>query len=181
VTIAGEKFLAVVDRDSAPVPESGCWLWLKKRTPNGYGRMICNGREIQAHRAAWESRSGEEAPRDMHVCHKCDVPSCVNPDHLFLGTPKQNSQDMVWKGRAGPQVHPAAYQGRKRPDVVIELRDSASGQIVSLISDDTIRRVFRDARMIREVAATFGISKKTVSSIRAGQGRYAAVISEIAI
>lgn len=81
-----------------PVPESGCWLW--EHATNGlYGVMRYNGRQEYAHRVAFALFRGP-IPQGIIVCHKCDVPSCVNPEHLFLGTHKTNCDDKFAKGRA---------------------------------------------------------------------------------
>ena len=64
-----------------PVPESGCWLWLGAEKGNGYGNVKQGRRNTTAHRRSWEEHNGP-IPKGMHVCHKCDTPSCVNPDHL---------------------------------------------------------------------------------------------------
>lgn len=87
-----------------PEPMSGCWIWLGAREmPFGYGKMsiIISGRArtISAHRVSF-SEFNSKIPDGMCVLHKCDTPSCVNPKHLFLGTYKQNTQDMMLKGRA---------------------------------------------------------------------------------
>lgn len=83
------------------IDKNGCWIFGGFITNYGYGRVRNNGFKYLTHRLSWEERFGS-IPEDMLVCHKCDVPSCVNPDHLFLGTPKTNHQDAINKGRINP-------------------------------------------------------------------------------
>jgi hypothetical protein len=100
--------------DSIPEPTTGCWLWLRSRDKDGYGSLRADGRTRRAHREAYMAYMGP-IPDGAHVLHKCDTPACVNPDHLFLGTQRDNLRDCVVKGRHGnlvkthcPQGHPYA-------------------------------------------------------------------------
>src|SRR5436305_10075825 len=81
-----------------PEPMSGCWLWTASVNDDGYGKfrlsMECFTR---AHVAAWELLRGDR--RGLSVLHKCDVRQCVNPDHLYLGTQKENARDAIVRGR----------------------------------------------------------------------------------
>ena len=79
------------------ITETGCWIWMGA-TSNGYGVASDNGKTQPAHRYSWELHNGP-IPEGMQVCHKCDVKPCVNPDHLFIGTQKDNMHDAMRKGR----------------------------------------------------------------------------------
>lgn len=77
---------------------NGCWIWTGARV-RGYGVFHMSRKMGYAHRMAWIIRHGT-IPSGAHICHHCDNPPCVNPAHLFVGTPRDNAQDMVKKGRA---------------------------------------------------------------------------------
>jgi len=89
-----ERFWPKVDR-RAP---GECWLWTGSRSPQGYGQISQAGERPElAHRVAWALAFGP--PGGLSVCHHCDVRTCCNPAHLFLGTARDNALDMVAKGR----------------------------------------------------------------------------------
>jgi hypothetical protein len=83
------------------VKNESCWSWTGNKAL-GYGR-ISTGKKpyvlILAHRLSWEIHNKQKIPDGMFVMHKCDNPECCNPEHLIIGTPKENTQDMIAKGR----------------------------------------------------------------------------------
>lgn len=129
-----------------PIPESGCWIWMGHIETNGYGRTSINKRRDGTHRWAWRLFRGE--PGALFVLHKCDVPSCVNPDHLFLGTQAENMADKARKGRA------ADRHGEKHP--------------LHKLNDEQVRwarEMHRMGFLQWQIAANFGITQSHVSRL----------------
>lgn len=92
-----ERFWRHVERSA------GCWLWTAGCQSNGYGTFqVAVGDRRLAHRYSWSVHHGE-IPAGLNVLHRCDTPACVRPDHLFLGTQKDNVADMRAKGRGANQ------------------------------------------------------------------------------
>ena len=77
---------------------NGCWEWQASITTSGYGRFAVYPKTLRAHKVAYFLCKGKIL-EDQFVCHTCDNPRCVNPDHLWIGTSKQNTKDMIFKGR----------------------------------------------------------------------------------
>lgn len=95
---------------------SGCWLWTGyRKVAPGYGAISIHNRLFFVHRLSWILHHGP-IPEGMHVCHRCDVPNCVRPEHLFLGTHQENVEDMLAKGRGST---PPVHIGEAHPKVVV--------------------------------------------------------------
>ena len=121
-----ERFWSFVDRnDSDP---SSCWRWIGNRLgDNGYGRFKSE-KLLLAHRVSYEIANGP-IPHGMKVLHRCDNPACVRPEHLFLGTLRDNTNDMVSKGRAGWQRGQRQGTAKLTEPDVLAIRRSRAGTL----------------------------------------------------
>lgn len=118
------RFWSRVDRQG----DDDCWLFRGAiNGPTGSPLIRMNNRREVSARVAWKIQSQEPIPDGLLVCHRCDVPSCVNVKHLFLGTQRDNMQDMVHKGR-----HRFAYLDQK-PKALD--RDAVRQLIQTAVSD----------------------------------------------
>lgn len=84
---------------------NGCWEWAGRRNDSGYGLIVVDKKNTRTHRVAWEYAYGAIL-EGKHVLHRCDNPSCVNPEHLFLGDNNENIRDMCSKGRSRSGLKP---------------------------------------------------------------------------
>lgn len=107
----------------------GCWLWTAATTNYGYGHIRLKGTEdVSAHRVSWMLAYGS-IPEGMHVLHRCDVPACVRPTHLFLGTHADNMADMTAKGRQNKAKMIACKYGHPlTPENVVIFTRHKTGQ-----------------------------------------------------
>ena len=94
-----KNYLDRIEKNLAYEPNTGCWLWTAGINDDGYARMLFNGKARYVHRIVYEFRRGK-IPVGLFALHSCDTPSCVNPDHIFLGTQTDNMIDKTRKGRA---------------------------------------------------------------------------------
>ena len=123
-----------------------CWPWVAATTGGKYGQFVLHGtKHTTAHRAAWLLAVGP-IPDGLCVLHRCDNPSCCNPEHLFLGTPHENVSDCISKGRCGRRWK--GVNGRRK------------------LTTDIVRQIRADPRVYRLIAAEYGIHQQTVVAIR---------------
>ena len=148
-----ERFLTKVRKD-----DSGCHLWIRSKNPDGYGYFGIRRKTVRAHRFAWERANGP-IPKGMFVCHSCDNPSCVNTEHLFLGTQKENMADAKKKGRTasgdrqGSRKHPET-----RPRGEDHCRCKFTKEQVLFIRTSSISQ--------KKLAKKFGVSKGAIEHIK---------------
>ena len=119
--------------------DTGCWNWTAGKKRNGYGHLWDHGKMKAAHRVAYELYC-EPIPDEMHVLHKCDNPSCTNPDHLFVGTHSDNMRDRDAKERHGSAI-------LSIPNVLL------------------IREMIANGIPQTQIASEFGVSTSLVSQI----------------
>lgn len=101
--------------------EDGCWKWTGCNRGNGYGVLRYKGKTESAHRVSYKIFKGE-IPEGYVVMHSCDCKLCINPDHLFIGTSKQNSEDMVKKNRQTKQIGEGNSRSVITEKIVLEMR-----------------------------------------------------------
>jgi hypothetical protein len=150
-----EEVHATIERRSVPEPNSGCRLWegMVNQDNRGnvrslYGAIRLRGRMVKVHRVAWEFANGQ-IPGGAHVLHRCDVPICCNPQHLFLGDNGINIADKITKERGSKK-----QTAEKAKEIHAMRRAGASHA---------------------ELATTFGVNQSTISRILSGKRRTTAL------
>jgi len=149
----------IIDRFWSCVDKGGdCWLWTSGTWPTGYGRFYVDKQQYFSQRISYALTHGS-CPPDKMVCHKCDNPPCVNPDHLFLGSGFDNMRDMVSKGRVA--------RGGNHGEWVSGEKNHRAKLVASQIVE--IRRLRAAGAECKDIAKKFGIHRTNVSLIANGQ------------
>ncbi len=134
--------------------KDSCWEWIGTKWSEGYGNIHFRGKKIGSHRASWLLNKGE-IPESMYVLHSCDNRSCVNPKHLFLGTAKDNSDDMIKKGRNRHVISTGIHRGLNK------LHRNQVQEIKKILSLNKLKQ--------HVIANMFSVSQQTISEINIGK------------
>lgn len=147
--------------------DSGCIEWTGKRDGRGYGKLTDKGRDLLAHRAAWELANGA-IPKGMSVCHRCDNPPCCNTAHLFLGTHQDNMRDASNKGRMGTKTPLRGERNHKA-----KLTNEQAAAMMAEVRALPRARGGRPAGTLsqRQIAHRYGVSESLISRILMGKCR----------
>lgn len=127
--------------------KTGCWIWKRSKNSRGYGQINVHGIHWLAHRWSYKRFVGE-IRKGLLVCHHCDNPACVNPDHLFIGTEKDNAIDMVSKGRKNSAIGSRLPQTKYNELIIAKAR-----------------KMWEDGHTQVEISKSLGIAYPSVSSI----------------
>lgn len=127
-----------------------CWIWIGGNKGNGYGSFNLNGKTTSAHRASYILFVSDKV-MGFDVCHKCDVRSCVNPMHLFLGTRKENMEDAVRKGRQAT-------------------RKNLPQTKISEIEIPKVMRLVRKGILYKYIAKQFNVTRQSIGKIAINNG-----------
>lgn len=151
-----ERFWSKVQKGA----DDECWPWMARRDGDGYGFIWLQGDNYKAHRVALFLKLKTDFP-EYQACHACDNPPCCNPAHLFKGTPQDNSNDMVNKGRS------------PRPDLIpAEKRARGERSGMAILTENDVREIHRLIHvgwLQRDIAKRFNINQTHVSAIKHGR------------
>jgi hypothetical protein len=150
-----ERFYSKISKPN----ENGCMEWNGTKLKRGYGHFSIKGKMVLAHRFAYELHYGIKPT--FHVLHKCDNPSCVNPEHLFLGTDKDNSEDCRRKGRD------TCFKKGEKPKVDNRGSKSRKAKLNENIVKEIKSRLLA-AETIASLARKYSISPSIISGIKNG-------------
>ena len=160
-----------IDRFSEKVSENsaGCFIWNGSKDTYGYGVIQKDGKRKRTHRAIWEYKNGA-IPEGMCVCHTCDVPDCVNINHLFLGTQNDNMHDMQKKGRKVVNSNPIKGENhwtKKHPENIAKLYGEKNGS--SKLTEREVKSILEENKKTRHsesyYAKKYSVGRSTIGRI----------------
>jgi hypothetical protein len=167
--LLSEKYKRRFESKYIQMGEDDCWEWIACKYPSGYGCF--SGSEHYAHRVSYCLYIGS-IPKGVCVLHHCDNPSCVNPNHLFLGLQADNVRDMLQKNRRGDT---RVYGNRNGARIHPEIRqgENNGSSVLTELSVVEIRKLYTRDRYhhsnIRQLSTRFGVSRSTIKSIVASK------------
>lgn len=137
-----------LDHHTIPEPMTGCWLCWSRLGPrkNNYSHLSYKGKTIASHRASYELHKGR-IPQGLSVLHRCHTPACVNPDHLRVGTHRENMEDMIARGRRETRA-----------------RGTAIG--IAKLTDESAMNVYLATGSVSSISRRFGITRTAVRSVK---------------
>ena len=145
------------------IDESGCWIWQGAKNKSGYGTMTVEKKTVFAHRYSYQYHIGE-IPEKLFVCHKCDNPSCINPEHLFLGDNYINILDASIKNRlaTGSKNGAHTHKEKVRKGSMIGTAKLTENQVLE------IRSMYKIIPQ-KQLAKNYGVSRGTIQNIHEGR------------
>ncbi len=135
---------------------SDCWIWTGGIGSPGYGIFYIDGKNYAAHVISYRIYKGN-IPKDKIICHTCDNRACVNPEHLWLGTYKENMQDCIAKGRFKPIAKRRMF-GETNPQCILKESDI-----------ETIKRLRDNGLALQKIADKYGVCRETIRKIIIGK------------
>lgn len=135
------------------VENSGCWIWMARRLPSGYGMFSVRGRGTYAHRFSYQTFVGPIGYGKV-VAHRCDNPSCVNPEHLFAVSQAENVRDMIQKGRQCSNP-----------------KKSQKTRLRGKLGRERIHEIMGSNLSLRELARKYLVSARSIKRIKDGEVR----------
>jgi hypothetical protein len=142
-----DRFFSKVEKTDS------CWLWVGNKRPNGYGVIQEAGRQsktLAAHRVSYEMHKGP-IPDGLVIMHSCDTPACVNPDHLSVGTYRENSADMIAKGRKRTVAPLGTSNGKAK------------------LNDELVRYIRQSEKNAASIARELNLSGNCIRGVKSGR------------
>lgn len=137
-----QRFMSKVSKDPC-----GCWIWKASKNKDGYGQFSVKNKVLSAHRFSYEIHKGPVS-KGLSVCHSCDNPSCVNPDHLWIGTHKDNMKD-CWQKNRGKTIFGIGQKNVK-----------------AKLTEENAQEIKNSDLKYLELAEKFNVTRETISKIK---------------